>query len=88
MIKFCLASGIISNRFEKIFNLLYFESGSLSKTAKLCWSKSLSSIIFELFEKFCKFNIISLAILSLPVDEYSIAAFKLFATMESLCIDK
>ena len=71
MIKFCLASGIISNKLENIFNLLYFESGSLSNTAKLCWSKSLSSIIFELFEKFCKFNMISFANLSLPFEEYS-----------------
>ena len=68
--------------------MLYLESGSLSKTAKLCWSKSLSSIIFELLEKFSKFKIISFANLSLPVDEYSIAAFKLLAMIESLCIDK
>ena len=45
-------------------------------------------MIFELLEKFSKFNIISLATLSLPVEEYSIEAFKLLAIIESLCIDK
>ena len=74
----------MSSKFENIFNLLYLESGSLSKTAKLCWSKSLSSIMFEFLEKFCKFNIISFANLSFPVEEYSIAAFKLLAIIESL----
>ena len=88
MIKFCIASGIISNKFEKIFNLLYLESGSLSKTDKLCFNKSLSSIISEDLVKACKLKIISLANLSIQVDKYSITAFKLFAINKSLLIYK